>query len=82
MKVVVRTDATVYPHGRNAGEFSLLVDLGMKPIDALKAGTSLDAELLGVFDRTGSLEAGKWPIRRRARQLRRRTSVRWSTYIL
>lgn len=59
VKVVVGTDATVYPHGRNAEEFHLLVNLGMKPIDALKAGTSLDAELLGVAGRTGSLEAGK-----------------------
>ena len=56
VKVVVGTDATVYPHGRNAEEFHLLVNLGMKPVDALKAGTSLDAELLGVADRTGSLE--------------------------
>ena len=55
----VGTDATVYPHGRNAEEFHLLVNLGMKPVDALKAGTSLDAELLGVADRTGSLENGK-----------------------
>jgi imidazolonepropionase-like amidohydrolase len=60
VKIVVGTDASVYPHGRNAGEFHLLVDLGMKPIDALKAGTSLDAELLGVADRTGSLEPGKF----------------------
>jgi len=60
VKVVVGTDATVYPHGRNAEEFHLLVNLGMKSIDALKAGTSLDAELLGVADRTGSLEAGKF----------------------
>jgi imidazolonepropionase-like amidohydrolase len=60
VKVVVGTDAAVYPHGRNAEEFHLLVNLGMKPIDALKAGTSMDAELLGVADRTGSLEAGKF----------------------
>jgi imidazolonepropionase-like amidohydrolase len=60
VKIVVGTDATVYPHGRNAGEFRLLVNLGMKPIDALKAGTSLDAELLGVADRTGTLEAGRF----------------------
>ena len=60
VKVVVGTDAAVYPHGRNAEEFHLLVNLGMKPIDALKAGTSLDAELLGVADRTGSLEPGKF----------------------
>ena len=36
-----------------------LVDFGMKPIDALKAGTSLDAELLGRADRLGTLEPGK-----------------------
>jgi hypothetical protein len=33
---------------------------GLKDIEALKAGTSLDAELLGVAARTGSLEAGKF----------------------
>jgi imidazolonepropionase-like amidohydrolase len=60
VKIGVGTDATVYPHGRNAEEFHLLVDLGMTPINALKAGTSVDAELLGVSDRTGSLEAGKF----------------------
>jgi imidazolonepropionase-like amidohydrolase len=36
-----------------------LVRLGMKPVDALKAATSVDADLLGVADRLGSLEAGK-----------------------
>jgi imidazolonepropionase-like amidohydrolase len=35
------------------------VDLGMKPADALKAGTSADADLLGVADRVGVLESGK-----------------------
>jgi imidazolonepropionase-like amidohydrolase len=59
IKIGLGTDAAVYPHGRNAEEFHLLVDLGMTPINALKAGTSRDAELLGVSDRTGSLEPGK-----------------------
>jgi imidazolonepropionase-like amidohydrolase len=59
VKIGVGTDAAVYPHGRNTEELHLLVDLGMKPIDALKAGTSVDAQLLGVADRTGTLEAGK-----------------------
>jgi imidazolonepropionase-like amidohydrolase len=52
------TDAAVYPHGRNAQEFVLMVKNGMKPIDALKAAASTDAKLLGVSDR-GTLEAGK-----------------------
>jgi imidazolonepropionase-like amidohydrolase len=53
------TDAAVYPHGRNAEEFHQMTDLGMKPIDALKAGTSSDAKLLNIADRTGSLEVSK-----------------------
>jgi imidazolonepropionase-like amidohydrolase len=53
------TDAAVYPHGRNAEEFHQMVDLGMKPAAALKAGTSADANLLGVADRVGSLEPNK-----------------------
>lgn len=59
VKVGLGTDAAVYPHGRNAGEFGLLVKLGMKPIDALRAGTSADADLLGVSNVLGSLEPGK-----------------------
>ena len=53
------TDAAVYPHGMNAIEFQLMVERGMKPIDALKAATSADAELLGLADRIGKLEPGK-----------------------
>jgi imidazolonepropionase-like amidohydrolase len=59
VKIAMGTDAAVYPHGRNPEELHLLVDLGMKPIDALKAATSVDAQLLGVADRTGTLEIGK-----------------------
>jgi len=59
VKIGLGTDAAVYPHGRNAGEMVRLVELGMKPIDALKAATSGDAELLGISDRTGTLEPGK-----------------------
>ena len=59
LKIGLGTDAGVYPHGRNTEEFHLMVDLGMKPIDALKAGTSADADLLGLADKIGTLEAGK-----------------------
>jgi imidazolonepropionase-like amidohydrolase len=37
----------------------MLVDLGMAPVDALRAGTSVDAELLGIQNRVGTLEPGK-----------------------
>ena len=59
IRIGLGTDAGVYPHGKNAGEFVLMVKLGMPPIDALKAGTSVDAELLGIAGQLGSLEKGK-----------------------
>jgi imidazolonepropionase-like amidohydrolase len=59
VKIGMGTDAAVYPHGRNAEEFHLLTALGMSPLAALRAGTSVDAELLGLQDRVGSLATGK-----------------------
>jgi imidazolonepropionase-like amidohydrolase len=59
VKIGLGTDAAVYPHGRNAEEFHQMVDLGMKPLDALRAGTSSDADLLGLAEKIGTLEHGK-----------------------
>jgi imidazolonepropionase-like amidohydrolase len=59
VKIGLGTDAAVYPHGRNTEEFHLLTALGLSPLDALRAGTSVDAELLGVQDRLGTLAPGK-----------------------
>jgi imidazolonepropionase-like amidohydrolase len=41
----------VFPHGDNAKEFGVLVDLGMSPIDALRSATTATADLLGFEDR-------------------------------
>src|SRR5262245_51367879 len=59
VKVSFGTDAAVFPHGQNAKEFKLMVDLGMKRIDALKSATANDAELLGIAQKVGTLEKGK-----------------------
>jgi imidazolonepropionase-like amidohydrolase len=59
VKIGFGTDAAVYPHGRNAEEFNQMVMLGMKPVAALKSATSVDAELLGLSNKIGTLEAGK-----------------------
>jgi imidazolonepropionase-like amidohydrolase len=59
VKIGMGTDAAVYPHGRNTEEFHLMAALGMNPLQALRAGTSVDAELLGVQKQIGTLEAGK-----------------------
>lgn len=36
-----------------------MVDLGMRPIDALKSATANDAELLGIAQKVGTLEKAK-----------------------
>src|SRR5947208_4186186 len=59
LKIGLGTDAAVYPHGQNAKEFKLMVDLGMLPIDALRAATSSNADLFGISAKVGALEQGK-----------------------
>lgn len=41
------TDAGVYPHGDNARQFAIMVEYGMKPLDAIRSATISAAELLG-----------------------------------
>ena len=58
VKIAFGTDAGVYPHGENAGEFDIYVQMGMSPLDALRTATLNAADLLDVNDR-GVLEKGK-----------------------
>jgi len=53
------TDSGVSPHGMNAREFSLMADMGMSAAAALRAATANAADLLGIADQIGTLEAGK-----------------------
>jgi imidazolonepropionase-like amidohydrolase len=57
--IAMGTDAAVGPHGKNALEFWLMTKDGMTPAEALIAGTANGAELLGIADKTGTLQAGK-----------------------
>lgn len=59
VRVALGTDAGVYPHGENGGEFRSMVTLGLSPVQALQAGTINAAELMGWSDRIGSVSAGK-----------------------
>jgi len=59
VRVALGTDAGVYPHGENGGEFWSMVTLGLSPVQALQAGTINAAELMGWSDRIGSVSAGK-----------------------
>jgi imidazolonepropionase-like amidohydrolase len=60
VKVAFGTDAAVYPHGLNAGEFHVYVKLGMTPLAAIQTATINAADLLGPKYLVGSLEPGKW----------------------
>ena len=51
------TDAGVFPHGENAGEFGIYVGMGMSELDALRTATIHAADLLGTPDR-GRLAEG------------------------
>jgi len=57
VKVACGTDAPAIPHGRNAKELIALVDRGMSPLQAIRAATTVSAELIDVDDR-GLLEPG------------------------
>jgi imidazolonepropionase-like amidohydrolase len=60
VKVAFGTDAAVYPHGLNAGEFHVYVKLGMTPLAAIQTATINAADLLGWSKQVGTLEPGKW----------------------
>jgi imidazolonepropionase-like amidohydrolase len=58
--IALGTDAGVGSHGANGREFGLMVEMGgMTPMQALVAGTSNGAKLLGWESRIGTLTAGK-----------------------
>ncbi|CAI3970049.1 MULTISPECIES: metal-dependent hydrolase family protein [Alteromonas] len=59
VKIAFGTDSGVSAHGDNAQEFSLMVEAGMKPADALLSATVNSANLLGISDILGTLEEGK-----------------------
>jgi imidazolonepropionase-like amidohydrolase len=56
-KVACGTDAPAIPHGRNAKELIALVNRGMSPLQAIRAATTVSAELIDKDDR-GRLEPG------------------------
>lgn len=60
VKIAFGTDAGVFPHGENANEFGYMVDAGMPPMEAILSATVINAAILGIADKAGSLEPGKF----------------------
>ena len=52
------TDAGVFEHGRNAGEFALLVKAGLTPREALASATTVAARVLSMEDQIGRIAPG------------------------
>jgi imidazolonepropionase-like amidohydrolase len=52
------TDAGVFEHGSNGGEFALLVKAGMTPTEALASATTIAAKTLGMENEIGRIAVG------------------------
>ena len=59
VKIAFGTDGGVYKHGLNWKEFIYMTEAGMPVMDAIKAATINAADLLGMKNQLGSIEAGK-----------------------
>ena len=59
-KVVLGSDAGIFPHGDNGKQFSRMVRFGMTPLQAIQAATVEASYLLGWQDRVGDFSDGKY----------------------
>jgi imidazolonepropionase-like amidohydrolase len=62
VKIALGTDAGGFDWKdlNQAKEFDYYVQYGMTPMQSIRSGTKVAAELLGWGDRAGTIEAGKW----------------------
>ncbi len=58
VKIAFGTDAGVFPHGENAGEFRLMLRGGMTSREALAAATTIAAEIVGMQGDIGRIAPG------------------------
>lgn len=56
--VAFGTDAGVFEHGKNAGEFALMVKAGMTNNEALASATTVAAKALGMENEIGKIAVG------------------------
>ncbi|MDX1618749.1 MAG: amidohydrolase family protein [Balneolaceae bacterium] len=57
--IVLGTDAGGFRHGKNAVEFTYMVEGGMPPMEAIRSATSVPAAILNMEEQIGSIESGK-----------------------
>ena len=60
VKIAFGTDVGAFEHGKGAREFALMVDYGMKPIEAIRSATIRASELLRMDQQIGTIAPGKF----------------------
>lgn len=60
LPIAFATDAGVFPHGDNAREFKIRVDMGQTPMAAIEGATRIAAQAMGWDDRVGTLQPGRF----------------------
>ncbi|UIP05771.1 amidohydrolase family protein [Erythrobacter sp. SDW2] len=60
VRMVFGSDAGVMPHEDVGGQFAIMVQLGMSPLQAIQAATLNAAEALGQQGQVGTLKPGAW----------------------
>lgn len=58
VKIAFGTDAGVFPHGENAGEFRLMIAGGMSNREALASATTVASDVIGMSNEIGRLALG------------------------
>jgi len=59
VRMAFGTDGGVYPHGDNWQQFPVMVEFGMKPLDAIRTATTEAAELIGLKGKLGQVAADR-----------------------
>jgi imidazolonepropionase-like amidohydrolase len=60
LKLAYGTDSGVQVHGLNGRQLAIYVDAGMSPLAAIRSATVVNADLLRMEGRIGTLRAGAW----------------------
>ena len=60
VRMVFGSDAGVMPHGQVGGQFRVMVEYGMTPMQAIRAATSVAAEALGREKDVGAIAVGRY----------------------
>jgi imidazolonepropionase-like amidohydrolase len=60
VKMVFASDAGVMPHGLVGGQFKVMVEYGMTPLEAIQAATRNAAQALGRENDVGAIAVGRF----------------------